>query len=143
MIFFDFIWLSNRFFVFELILIVGPRLIFRYLMISHFCLLLVSYGLLHILVDFNRRPSPDLRLSYGCMVLYGFPMGLPCFWLILIVGTRTISSYHIISYGLVWFSYGLVFWGADFNRRPSPDLLLSYDFLWCCTVVLWFCNVFG
>ena len=86
------------------------------------------------LFDFNRRLSPDLRLSndfpWFCIVL--------CFQLILIVGPRPIFGYLMIFYGCALFSFGFdMFWG-NFYRRPSPDFQLSDDFLWFGIVFLWF-----
>ena len=79
----------------------------------------------------NRRPSPDLRLSYDYLQFsYGLAMFLLCFRLILIVGPRPIFGYLMISYGFVWFSYGFAMFPIDFNRRASPDQRLSCDFLW-------------
>ena len=157
---------------FRLILIVGPRPILGYLMISygfHQCCYsfamfpvdlnrrpspdlrssydfqwfpMVFYVFAMFPIDFNRRPSPDLRLSCVFVLFsYGFAMFLICFWLILIVGPHPIFGYLMISYGFVWFSYGFAMFPIDFNRRPSPDLRLSYDFLWFCIVFLWFCYV--
>ena len=91
-------------------LIVGPRPIFGYLMIpSGF--VCFSYGFVMFLVDFNRRPSPDLWLSYDFLLFfYGLPIGFAMF-------------------------------SIDFHLRPSPDLRLSYDFLWFCMLFVWFCNI--
>ena len=49
-------------------LITGARPIFGYFMISYVFALL-SGGFAMFLLDLNRRPSPDLRLSYDS---YGF-----------------------------------------------------------------------
>ena len=60
---YNFLWCCLVFLCFGLILIVGPRPIFVYLifpMVFH-CF---SYVFDMLLVDFNRRHSPDLRLSY-------------------------------------------------------------------------------
>ena len=94
--------------VFWLISIVGPRLIFGYLMIS--------YGVVHVSLVYD--------FLWICIV---FPMVLLCFWLILIIGSRPIFGYLSISYGFVLFSNGFAML-YDLNRRPSPDLRLSYDF---------------
>ena len=107
-----------------LILIIGPRLIFGYVVISYnlygflfdfamflfdfkrrpsppiFGYLMISCGFAMFSVDFNCRPSPDLRLSYDLLwFCIGVPMVLLCFSLVLIVG-------------------------------PRPDLRLSHDFPW-------------
>ena len=89
-------------------------------------------------VDFNRRPSSDLRLFYDFLQFpYGFPKGLLCFRLVLIVGLGPIFVYLMISDGFVWISYGFVWISysfdmlrVDLNRRPSPNLRLSYVRLW-------------
>ena len=101
---------------------------------------LFSYGFPLFLLDFNRRPSPDLRLSYDCLwFCIVFLMVLLCFRLILIVGPRPIFCYLMISQGFALFPYGFAMFPIDFNRWPSPDLRLSYDFLWffiSCPMVL-------
>ena len=82
-------------------------------------------------VDFNRRTSPDLRLCYDFIWFsIGFPLVLLCFRLILIVGPRPIFVYLLISdrFPLVFLCFAMFL--VDFNRRPSPDQPLSYDFLW-------------
>ena len=100
---------------------------------------MLSYGFAMLAVDFNRRSSPDLRLSYVFLWFsIGFLMGLLYFWLILIVGPRSIFGYLMISYGFVLFSDGFAILAVDFNRRPSHDLRLSYVFLWFSIVFLWF-----
>ena len=81
-------------------------------------------------IDFNRLHSPDL-------------MVLLCFRLNFIVGPRPIFGYFMISYGLVLFSYGFAMFPVDVNRRPSPELRLSYDFFWFSMVFLWFFYVSG
>ena len=82
------------------------------------------------LVDFIRRPLPDLRLSYDFLWFPdGFPMVLICFCLILIVDPRPIFSYLMIPDRFPLVSYGFAMFLVDFNRRPSSDLQLSYDFL--------------
>ena len=89
---------------------------------------MVSFGFAMFPVEFDRRPSPDLRLSYDFLSFsYGFAIFLLCFRLILIAGPRPIFGYLMIPYGFVWFSYGFAMFLVDFNRRPSPDLWLSYD----------------
>ena len=50
------------------------------------------YGFAMFPVDFNRRPSPDLRF-----IVYFLMVSL-------------------------WFSYGVAMFSVDFNRRPSHDL---------------------
>ena len=68
------------------------------------------------------------------MVSHGFPIFVPCCWLILIVGPRPIFSYLMISKFLfVWIMFLI-----DLNRRPSPDVQISYDFPWFCYVFGWF-----
>ena len=77
-------------------------------------------------------------ISYGFVL---FSMVLLCFRLNLILGPRPIFGYLMICYGFVLFSYGFAMFPVDLNRRPSPDLRLSYGFLWFCMVFLWFCIV--
>ena len=103
---------------------------------------MLSYGFAIFLIDFNSWPSPDQRLSYDFPWFpIGFPMVLLCFWLILIVVPHPIFGSLMISYGFpmvfLWFCYVPV----EFNRRPSPDLRLSYGFLWFCMVFQWFVYV--
>ena len=80
------------------------------------------------LFDFNRRLSPDLRLSndfpWFCIVL--------CFQLILIVGPRPIFGHLMVSYGSALFTDGCGMFLNEFNRRPSPDLrylMMSHGFV--------------
>ena len=84
---------------FRLILIVGPRPIFGHLMISY-GLVWFCYGFGMFPVDFNHRPSPDLRLSYHfpwiCMVSLGFVM-------FLVDCNRRPSPDLRLSYDFVWF----------------------------------------
>ena len=66
-------------------------------------------------------------------------MVLLCFWLIFIVGPRPIFGYLLVSYGFrMVFIFLFRMFPVDFNRRPSPDLQLSYDFLRFCMVFSWF-----
>ena len=45
----------------------------------------------------------------------------------------------MISYGFFhWFSFGFDMLPVDFDRRPSPDLWLSYDSPWFCYVFAMF-----
>ena len=54
-------------------------------------------------------------------------MILICFQLILIVGLPPIFG---LSHVFLWFPYDFAMFPVHFHRRPSPDLWLSYDFLW-------------
>ena len=67
------------------------------------------------------------------MVLYGFRMVLLCFWC-------PIFGYLMISDGFVLISHGFPMFLDDFNRRPSPDLRLFYDFLWFYIIFQWRCH---
>ena len=88
---------------------------------------MVSIGFPMVPDDFNRRPSPDLRLCYVFLwSSIGFVIFLLCFWLILIVGP---SPDPRSSYVFLWFCYVSDIFVVDFNRRLSPDLRLSSDFL--------------
>ena len=51
--------------------------------------------------------------------------------------------FSMISFGVVLFCYGAAMLLVELNHRPSPDLRFSSDFLWCCIVLLWRCNVIG
>ena len=75
------------------------------------------------------RPNLDyLMIPYGFVM---FSMLLVFFCLILIVEPRPVFGYLTITYGFVWFSLVFVrMFLVGFNRRPSPELVLSYDFLW-------------
>ena len=46
--------------------------------------------------------------------------------MILIVGPHPILGDLMIAYGFALFSNAFAMFLIDFNRRPSPDLLLSY-----------------
>ena len=106
-----------------------------------------SYSFGVFLVDFNRRPLPDLWLSYDFLWFYSFPMVFLCFQLILIVAPRPINGYLMVSYSFLMAfllcSYGFAMFPVDFSRRASPDLRLSYDFLWFSYDFPWFCYVSG
>ena len=156
---------------FRLILIVGHCPIFGYLMFSYcFSLILQYFWLILIValarssvilcfpmvfhwfsfvfdmfpVDFNRRPLPDLRLSYDFLPFsYGFPM--LCYVSNWFESSALARSSVILWFPMVshWFSYVFVMFLVDFNRRLSPGLQLSYGFLWFCMVFQWFCYVSG
>ena len=79
---------------FRLFLIVGPRLIFAYLMISD-GFAWFSYGFAMLAVDFNRR---YIMISDGFV---WFSNDFDIFWLILIVGPRPIFGYLMMSYSFV------------------------------------------
>ena len=50
--------------------------------------------------------------------------------MILIVGSNPIPGDLMIAYGFSLFSNAFGMFLIDFNRRPSPDFRLSYDFHW-------------
>ena len=58
--------------------------------------------------------------------------------MLLIVGTRPLFGYLMISFGFVWFSYGFLMFLVDFHRPLSPDLRSSNGFLWLRKVLLHF-----
>ena len=103
-----------------------------------------SIGFAMFLVNFNRRPSPDLLLSYDfpwfCMVFRRFA-------LLLVDLNRRPSPDPRLScdflYLFVQCSYGLAMLWVDMNRRPSPDLRLSDDSQWFGMLFLWFCYILG
>ena len=70
---YDFLWFSIGFprvlLCFWLLVIVSPRPIFGYLMISY-GFILFSYGFAMFLVDFHRRPSHDLMFFYGFALVF-------------------------------------------------------------------------
>ena len=97
---------------FWLILIVDPRPIFDYLMIS--------YGF----AQFSN----------------GFSMFLTCFWSSALARSSVILWFALVSFGFLLFRFAMFL--VNFNSQPSPDLILSYGFLWFCKVSICFCFVF-
>ena len=147
---------------FWFILIIGPRPIFGNLMLScGFEWFSIAFAM--FLVDSNRRPSPDLRLPYDFLCIWIVSLWL-CYvsgWFKLSALAQSSVSlwcfcmvYQWFGYGSAWFqssalaqsspilwfpsffSYDFVIFPVDFNRRLSPDLRLSFDFLGCCIVFL-------
>ena len=124
-----------------LILVLGPRPIFGDLMISY-GFVWFSFGFAMFSINFNRRSSHDLRLSidfpWFCMVSLWF-----YYFSFIFVFRRPSPDlcYFMIFYGLILLFYSFALFWFDLNRLPSPDLRLSYSFLWFCMVFVLFCYV--
>ena len=107
---------------FFIFIIVGPRPIFGYLVISN-SFALFSDGFTICSIELYRRPSPDrgyLLISYD-FVLFSHVSSI-CLIDFVIVGPRPIFGYLVISNSCALFSDGLTIFPIDFYRRPSPDL---------------------
>ena len=116
---FVFIWFSYGLLCCWLILIVGPRPIFNYYMVLHgFAIVFVWFCIVFLWFCYVSNWFYSSALARSSVILW-FRMAL------------------------IYCSYGFAMLPVDFNRRPSPDLQLSYDFIFNCIVFLWVCYVSG
>ena len=123
-------WFCYVFVMSRLILIVGPRPIFGYLMFSY-CFRMVFLRFCYVSGWFwSSALARSTDILWFPMVLYWFSESFVIFQFDF---DRRPSPYPRLSYVFLWFFHW--FWYVfdmfpiDFNHRPSPDLRLSYDFL--------------